>query len=147
MPTPGNAGSNLTWLLQKQYEEVNINFRTVWDLYLRFYAVFLTFDIAAMALLLGSKPIFQPTAEIKHLIVVVFVLQSLLMAITSGFMALFTEGSRHHLEAARDALLRDEPKHTSEIPKISLPTAIAKYSAWGNCGAMLTMAVLWLILI
>jgi hypothetical protein len=68
------------------------------------------------------------------------------MAITSGFMALFTEGSRWHLEEARDALLRDESEHGPKIPRISLPTAIAKYAAWGNCGAMLTMALFGIIL-
>ncbi|HVT14555.1 MAG TPA: hypothetical protein VHQ90_00040 [Thermoanaerobaculia bacterium] len=140
------ANSNLIWVLQKQYEEVNTTFRTSWDLYIKFYTVFLTFDIAAMAFLFGEPGKIQHLLGHKRLIVGVFLLQTLLTAITSGFMAVFSDDSRRLLEEAREALLQQDSPTRPDIPGISLPTALAKWAGWANCGAMVTMAILWLIL-
>jgi hypothetical protein len=138
--------SNLIWVLQKQYEEVNTTFRSSWDLYITFYTVFLTFDIAAMAFIIGDKDKSEPMLAHRPLIVSVFLLQTLLTAITSAFMAVFSEDSLRLLEEARSALLRQDSTPEPEIPKISLPTALAKWAGWANCGAMVAMAIAWLLL-
>jgi hypothetical protein len=36
------------WLLKRRHEDISSMFRTCWDLYIKFYTVFLTFSVAAM---------------------------------------------------------------------------------------------------
>ena len=138
-PDPDSASR--TWLLRKQYEEVNTTFRTCWDLWLKFYTVFLTFDLAGLALIIGGG------AAIRHrqLIVGVFALQTALTSATSAMMPVFSETSRRHLEAARHALLSEEADR-KPIPPISMPTLLAKWSGWANCGVMASMAIVWIAL-
>ncbi len=142
LANPSDRGaSSRTWLLQKQYEEVNTNFRTCWDLWLKFYTVFLTFDIAGIALIVSHD---RPLKH-SHAIAIVFVLQTVLTSITSAKMAIFSESSRDHLEAARHALLCED-SDTTPIPPISMPVDLAKWSGWANCGVMAAMALVWIAL-
>jgi len=41
-------------VLMQRFQEANVVFRTTWDLYLKFYTVFLTFDLAALAWVNGK---------------------------------------------------------------------------------------------
>jgi hypothetical protein len=43
------------WLLKRRHEDVSTTFRTGWDLYIKFYTVFLTFSMAAFGLALADK--------------------------------------------------------------------------------------------
>ena len=44
-----------TWLIKRRHEDLSQTFRTSWDLYIKFYTVFLTFSIAALGLLLSRN--------------------------------------------------------------------------------------------
>ena len=44
--------SSLAWLRKRQLEETSTQFRSSWELYLKFYTVFLTVNIAALGLTL-----------------------------------------------------------------------------------------------
>ncbi|HEX4965089.1 MAG TPA: hypothetical protein VF173_30050 [Thermoanaerobaculia bacterium] len=134
-------GSNRTWLLQKQYEEINTNFRTAWDLYIKFYTVFLTFNVAALAALFSNN--FALAEKSKWLVIGAFVLQDLLCAATSGLMAKFSQHSAEKLEQARTELLKDSAEHGDGIHAGSLPINLGRWAGWANCGAMLAMVVLW----
>ena len=142
-PEPlADGGANKTWLLQKQYEEVNTNFRTTWDLYIKFYTVFLTFNVAALAALFSNG--FTLVEKSKWLVIGAFALQDLLCAITSGLMAKFSLRSGKQLEQARRALLQDRVEYGDGIPAASLPVGLARWAGWANLGAMLAMMALWL---
>lgn len=136
------GGSNRTWLLQKQYEEVNANFRSSWDLYIKFYTVFLTFNVAALAALFSNN--FALAEKSKWLVIGAFVLQDFLCAATSGLMAKFSQRSGEQLEQARTALLKSSAEGSDGIPAGSLPVDLARWAGWANCWAMLTMVALWL---
>jgi hypothetical protein len=135
-------GSNRTWLLQKQYEDVNTNFRTAWDLYIKFYTVFLTFNVAALAALFSNN--FSLAEGSKWLVIGAFVLQDVLCAATSGLMAKFSQSYAEKLEQARAALLKDSAESDEGIPAGSLPVDLSLWAGWANCWAMLAMVALWL---
>lgn len=140
-PSAGRE-ANKTWLLQKQYEAVNTNFRTAWDLYIKFYTVFLTFNVAALAALFSNS--FTLVEKSKWLVIGAFALQDLLCAVTSGLMAKFSLRSGKQLEQARKALLQDRVEHGDGIPAASLPVGLARWAGWANFGAMLAMVALWI---
>jgi hypothetical protein len=59
------------WLEHKYFDEVSLQFRTVWDLYIKFYTVFLTVQIA------GLGAIVQYVAQSNRiLIVLAFILNN-----------------------------------------------------------------------
>lgn len=136
------AAENRLWLLQKHYEEINTNFRTSWELYIKFYTVFLTFNVAALAALLGAKVALGDRS--KWLVIGAFVAQDLLCAATSGFMARFSVRSGKLLDEARMALLAGSGGSFEGLHRRSLPVELGHWAGWANCGAMLTMAALWL---
>jgi len=137
-----NRVGNRLWLLQKHYEEINTNFRTSWDLYIKFYTVFLTFNVAALAALLGAKVDLGDRS--KWLVIGAFVVQDLLCAATSGFMARFSVRSGKLLDEARMALLAGSGHRFEGLDGRSLPVELGRWAGWANCGAMLTMVALWL---
>lgn len=130
------------WLLRQHYEEINANFRTAWELYIKFYTVFLTFNVAALAALLSAKVALADSS--KWIIVGAFVLQDLLCAVTSGFMARFSERSGKLLDEASIELLADGTKATKGLSARTLPIDLGRWAGWANCGAMLAMVALWI---
>jgi hypothetical protein len=42
-------GEQTVWVLRSRYAELGLNLRAAWDVYIRFYTVFLTFSMAALA--------------------------------------------------------------------------------------------------
>jgi len=78
---------NIDWLRKKQFDEVSQQFRTTWDMYLKFYTVFLTFNISALGLTI------QYMAGADRLpIVVAFLLQNINSLVTAVRIGHF---SRH----------------------------------------------------
>jgi hypothetical protein len=133
---------NRVWLLQKQYEEVNANFRTSWDIYIKFYTVFLTFNVGAMAVLFGGKPL---DGKVRWPVIFAFMLQDVLCAATSALMARFSWDSGRRLREAIDALLDARAGEPAEkdLPDSSLPVELGRWAGWANCWAMIAMTILW----
>jgi hypothetical protein len=79
----------------------------------------------------------------KHVIAIVFVIQTLLTAITSGAMALYTMHVARDQEYIENCLVRS---HADALPACgpAVPTSLARFAGWFNCAAMIAMAALWL---
>src|SRR5580658_4185466 len=76
-------------VLLKRFDEVNVYFRTTWDLYLKFYTVFLTFDIAALAWVSNN----HLEGKLRWPVAISFISQNILVAITSARMVCYSKGA------------------------------------------------------
>ena len=85
------------WILKRRHEDLSLTVRASWSLYIQFYTVFLTVSVIGLGWML-TRPADAPMVpRAKHVIAIVFVIQTVLTAITSAVMALYT------LRVAHDA--------------------------------------------
>jgi len=118
------------WILKRRHEDLSLTVRTSWSLYIQFYTVFLTVSVVGLGWVL-TRPADAPIVpRAKHVIAIVFVIQTLLTAITSVAMALYTSRVAHD-----QALPACGP---------AVPASLARFAGWFNCAAMIAMAALWL---
>lgn len=131
-------------VLMKRFEEVNVNFRTTWDLYLKFYTVFLTFDLAALAWVYGKD--FNP--HHRWPVPVAFIFQNVFVAITSGWMALYSKTVTSKIGGILGQLADLGDAHGESIDRarvlgVDLPISIAIWGGVANCVAVSMLAVIW----
>jgi hypothetical protein len=81
--------------------------------------------------------------ECRQSSAIVFVIQTLLTAITSGAMALYTLRVAHDQEHIENCLVQS---HAAARPSCgpAVPASLAQWAGWFNCAAMIAMAALWL---
>jgi hypothetical protein len=78
------------WILKRRHEDLSLTVRTSWSLYIQFYTVFLTVSVVGLGWVL-TRPADAPIVpRTKHVITIVFVVQTLLTAVTSVAIALYT---------------------------------------------------------
>jgi hypothetical protein len=115
-------------------------FRTVWDIYIKFYTVFLTFSIAAMGWLVDHK--FNNPRSLR-LITAVFIGQSLLTSITSGAMGIYSYRVKKQHHRAEVALVTG----TSLPPELervqTIPYRLGLWAGFANATSMIGMVFLW----
>ena len=138
------------WALKTRLSEISINFRTTWDLYLKFYTVFLTFNVAALAWFFSSAHNWSSKA--KWLIAGVFIMESVIVALTSAKIALYSGEVRRAISETVAELENMASREGEAIEgarigfKTSLPLDIGAYSAWANFVGVLFVAVIWFVL-
>ena len=142
-----NADDFSRWGIQRRHDELAVNFRTTWDLYIKFFTVFLTINIAAIAWLFGSV---HTTATLWY-VSLSFVTQALFCAVTSIGMVLFTRNCRltqKDIEAClvEMAAAGNETVNPDKCFKSSLPFGLARYAALANFSATITIALIWFAL-
>jgi len=132
------------WLLRRRHEDLSEMFRTCWELYIKFYTVFLTFTMAAMGLLLArDEKMLKLSDEVVHVLVFVFVGQSLLTATTSAFLALYSRKVAKDHASLERAMLRSLPTPPALLQTKTIPLGIATWAGWANAIAMVGMAYAW----
>lgn len=134
MPDPDSF-----WLIKRRHEDLSQTFRTSWDLYIKFYTVFLTFSITALGWLLTQKEPSPLTARSVATIATVFIVQTILTAITSAAMAVYSKrvaASQQHLEAG----LPGAPLKV----KTAVPVQLTLWAGLANCAAMIGMTIVWM---
>ena len=131
------------WVLKRRHEDLGVNVRMCWDLYLRFYTVFLTFSVVGLGWVLTRPGDIQMVPRAKQVIAIVFLIQTILTALTSAALAPYTRHVAHDQERIEDLLTQS---HGGARPSIkpAVPTFLAQLGGWSNCAAMLAMAALWL---
>ena len=86
------------WILKRRHEDLSLTVRASWSLYIQFYTVFLTVSVVGLGWVL-TRPADAPIVpRARHVLAIVFVIQTLLTAITSGAMALYTLRVAHDQE-------------------------------------------------
>lgn len=132
--------ANLDWVLKQRVQELGTTFRTVWDIYIKFYTVFLTFSLAAMSLLIEHK-ITSPHSH--KVIAAVFIGQSVLTAITSGAIGVYSYRVRKHLYGVELTLLTGIHLSPALKRAQTIPSGLGLWSGFANAAAMLGMACVW----
>jgi len=131
------------WILKRRHEDLSLTVRASWSLYIQFYTVFLTVSVVGLGWVL-TRPADAPIVpRAKHVLAIVFVIQTLLTAITSGAMALYTLRVAHDQEQIENCLVQS---HAAARPSCgpAIPASLAQWAGWFNCAAMIAMAALWL---
>lgn len=127
-----------TWLIKRRHEDLSQTFRTSWDLYIKFYTVFLTFSIAALGLLLSRNDSSPAWSRSLRTIATVFIVQTILTAITSGAMALYST------RVARcQAMLESQLPGAPLAVRSAVPVELTLWAGLANCAAMFAMVVVW----
>jgi len=129
------------WILKRRHVDLSRTLRTSWTLYVQFYTVFLTVSVVGLGWVLTRDAPIAPRA--KHVIAIVFVIQTLLTAITSVAMGLYTSHVAHDQEEIEKCLVQS---HDAALPACgpAVPASLARFAGWSNCAAMIAMAALWL---
>lgn len=131
------------WLLKQRLSETGPMFRSCWDNYLKFYTVFLTFNLAAMGWFVqkDASHISHP-----HPIAGVFSALTLLCAITSAAIALYTrKAAKDYLALERTIFGAGDESVVLEKSPSPIPTQLAIYAGMANCIAMIGMACVWIV--
>jgi hypothetical protein len=124
------------WVLKQRVSDMGATFRAVWDLYIKFYTVFLTFSIGALALL-NEHP------HSHRVIAMVFMLQSGLCAGTSVAIGIYSQAAAHQVHSAESTLLVDEPLPKSARFISAIPVGLAMWCGFANALAMMGMVGVW----
>ncbi len=133
------------WLLQRRYDDISTNFRNLWDLYVKFYTVFLTVNIVALAWFSDKRVV----GYARWLVAGAFILQCLFTAVTSAKVALHSARIPGQLSAVASELQRlaaanGEQLDPATCTQTSLPLDFSRYGGWVNCVAISVVAVVWL---
>src|SRR5947207_14756878 len=127
------------WILKRRHEDLSLTVRTSWSLYIQFYTVFLTVSVVGLGWVL-TRPADAPIIpRAKHVIAIVFVIQTLLTAITSVAMALYTSRVAHDQEEIENCLAQS---NVAALPACwpAAPAWLARCAGSRNCAAMTCMA-------
>jgi len=135
--------SSQEWILKRRHEDLGVTVRMCWDLYIKFYAVFLTFSVVGLGWVLTRPSDIQMAPRAKQVIAIVFLIQTILTALTSAAMAIYTVRVAHDQEHIEDLLTQS---HGGARPSIrpAIPALLGQLGGWSNCAAMLAIAALWL---
>jgi hypothetical protein len=114
-------------------------FRTCWDIYIKFYTVFMTFSIAAMGFVI-SQPKFV------HIIALVFIGESLLCATTSAYMSIYTRSVEQDQRCLEKAMLGSAPSMPAIDKSRAIPVALATWAGWANAAGMIGLVFAWFYL-
>ena len=131
------------WILKRRHEDLSLTVRASWSLYMQFYTVFLTVSVVGLGWVL-TRPADAPIVpRAKHVIAIVFMIQTLLTAITSVAMALYTMRVARDQEQIENCLVQLHAA-TPAACGLAVPASLARFAGWFNCAAMLAKAALWL---
>jgi hypothetical protein len=131
------------WILKRRHEDLGVTVRMCWDLYIKFYTVFLTFSVVGLGWMLTRPGDVQIVPRAKQVVAIVFLIQTVLTAVTSAGIALYTVHVAHDQDHIEGLLTQSHPGGRPPIrPAVS--ALLAQWGGWSNCAAMLAMAVLWL---
>ena len=99
-PSHRSEAQNTVWLQRTYYEETVKVFIHAWDLYVKFYTVFMTFNVTG--LILAEHYIINPKQ--RSPVVVAFVVQNLLTLGTSFGIAMYTKETQKKLSTVAEHL-------------------------------------------
>jgi hypothetical protein len=127
------------WVLRGRYAELGLNLRSAWDIYIRFYTVFLTFSIAALAWVFT----YEKVTPALRMVAWTFFAQTAMTAVTSVLISLHSCRVRRAQEQIEVLLLAEEKSPLPNTPS-PISVAMATWAGGANGLAMAGMAVIWL---
>jgi hypothetical protein len=137
------AEDKALWILKARHEELGSMFRTVWDNYIKFYTVFLTFSLGAMSWLVTQQDKYPMPRRVHRVIAMALILQSLLTAITSASIAMYSRTVTSEQLSTEDSILGSGPR-APIILTPSIPGTLGMWAGVANCIAMIGMIAVWI---
>jgi hypothetical protein len=134
--------TSIDWLLKKRIEEIGTMFRAIWDNYIKFYTVFLTFSLGALGWLIEHGES-KALTHSHTVIVIVFMGQSILTSITSVAVAIYSRRMAQDLASLEQELLATASKPSVILSANPIPVSIALWAGIANAFAMLGMTAEW----
>lgn len=138
------ADSNRNWLAKKMLEEHGIQYRTAWDIYIKFYTVFLTFNVIGLGFTVQQLP-----TDKRLPIAVAFCVQNTLSAVTSIYVAAFSRSTKRQSIALARFLAASDEGHDqdAEIPSVLteplIPGGMGVWGGLANAGGHLALIACW----
>jgi hypothetical protein len=138
--------TSLIWLAKKNYDECSLQFRTVWDLYLKFYVMFMTVNVTA----LGLTVQYVHTNSARMVIAIAFVMQNVLSALTAAVIARYSSQMATKVSKLA-AFIVENTTPAATIPPIlaesPIPGHLGEWSALANAVAHVVYSLLWIFVI
>jgi hypothetical protein len=136
------------WALQRRFDEIGVNFRNTWDLFLKIYTVILTANVVALAWFAANP---QPAGPTWYL-TVAFVVQDVLLAIQAVRMARYSGQARAEVRETAEALTalaknEGEAIDPEKCFKTSLPVPQGVFGGWACCIGIGVVGLIWLLLV
>lgn len=137
--------NNVTWLLRKQYEEYMLQLRTTWDLYLKFYTVFLTINVIGL-----GATVQHITQANRWPVVLAFIVQNLVSSITAIRVGFSAKTTQHDIQEVSNAMVHiDESKNDYDslkevATKSPIQTNLALWAGIANFISHITLIICWL---
>jgi hypothetical protein len=113
-------------LLKIQYSEVGTQFRTVWDLYLKFYIAFMALNFTALGLVVQYMD-----RHHRGPIVVCFSIQNILSAATACGVGVYSRLAARQQQAIIDAHLAPERREIGQPLEFQSPVP-SQLASWGS---------------
>lgn len=130
------------WLLKTLVQENGTSFRTVWDLYLKFYTAFLTFSVLALGLTVQYIH-----RENRLPVILAFVFQNVLSGGTAFGMARFSKQSSRRFEHLCAYYLdhsSTDHKGLKSLCESPSPGWLGIYGGYANLLSHITLIGCWL---
>jgi hypothetical protein len=123
----GPTSDGVDWLRKKQFDEVSLQFRSTWDMYLKFYTVFLTFNITALGLTI------QYVHGVNRApIVIAFLLQNVNALITGMRIGQFSRDMSHRLSKICNDIMQKEGNHSEDSSFLTDSAIPGELGYWGG---------------
>jgi hypothetical protein len=133
---------SLKWLQKNRLEQLGLNFRTVWTIYIAFYAAFHTLSVAALGWFLATKAgaAGMPTisTDASKRLAYVFIYITFLTLCTSTSIAIYSRAVGHQYST-----LELEVSPSASKGRSVIPTALAIWGACANATAMIGIIFAW----
>jgi hypothetical protein len=138
----------VVWMAKKYFDECSLQFRNLWDLYLRFYVTFLTVNGTALALTVQ----YVSSSKAKAVIAITFILQNVLAAGTAATISRYSSDVAKRAQGLAELAAASDPKSGSVIlPALLRASPIPGHiGRWGGIANLLGHALfvaLWLVVI
>jgi hypothetical protein len=127
------------WLEQTYYKETLKMFAKVWDLYIKFYTVFMTFNVVGLGF--ASRIPIQSRLPL----VAAFVIQNLLSVGTSFTIARYSKQTHDKLSRVATHLVSPHANVAKEVRGSPVPIPLAPWGGYANCIAGLCLIVCWIV--
>ncbi len=132
---------NANWLTKSLLDQEFASYKTVWDLYLKFYTVFLTVNLVALAAVVEHVK-----TEERNIIVLAFVIQNLFSTGTAIIIAIFSRKTAKRYNDICIHLVKDNncPDVILESAKSSVPGWVGYWGGIANAASHIALSACWI---
>jgi hypothetical protein len=146
-PTSDSALASKEWLAKKYFDELSLQFRTVWDIYIKWYTVFLTTNVVAIGAVVQYV-----IPENRGVLVFAFAAQNALGLMTALFIGRFSRTTAKRMVLIAALIVADPNESSDSILPVQLrasplPGNLGFWSGIANAIGNVTLMACWIALL